>query len=357
MNDVSRRSLFFVAALIGGVGLLVALMLLLTRPPRTIAPTARPAATKGVVVATVNDEPIGLEEWGQAVALDQAMSALVGQPPPSSEETLDRLINQRLVLKAAAAAELPVTNQVQAEVWLAEFLSSWGLDDATLDRELSGVGLTRADLVDVIVPRLLLVEQALGVLPPDGDADAWLADLRNQAQVEILTNLSISITPSTPELAPQATKLSTGPRVGEQAPDLSLLTVDGARVSLAGLRGRPVLLNFWATWCAPCREELPWLQTIHESDPDGVVVLAIAVRESAEAVTAFATELELEIPLLLDQDGQIGAAYHVHGLPTSLFIDRDGLIAARHVGPLDQSALDGYLIPLLDASPGATPAP
>lgn len=80
---------------------------------------------------------------------------------------------------------------------------------------------------------------------------------------------------------------------------------------------------------------------------DDVTTLAIAVREPQDVVSAFVNEAKLEIPMLLDQDGQVSDLYQVHGLPTSLILDRQGMIVARHVGPLDQKTLDDYLAPLL----------
>jgi cytochrome c biogenesis protein CcmG/thiol:disulfide interchange protein DsbE len=166
----------------------------------------------------------------------------------------------------------------------------------------------------------------------------------------VLEKLSTPLPPpqSTLQPTPSVFSLPTGPRVGELAPDFSLPTIDDTTVRLADLRGRPVLLNFWATWCAPCRVELPLLQAAYQPDADGLIVLGIGVRESPEAVIAFATNLDLGFPLLLDQEGRVSDVYQVRGLPTSLFVDRDGLIAVRHIGPLDQAALDNYLAPLLN---------
>lgn len=364
MMNTPRRLLFFVAAFMGGLGLLTALLLLFTRSvtpsPRASTPSPQPPTTAPradtpapQTVATVDGEPISLDEWRQAVALDRVMSALVGQSPPSPEGTLDRLINQRLVLRAAVAADSPQVDQAQAAAWLTSFLTTWNLDEAALDQALARAGLTHADLIEEIVPRLLRVEQALNELAPDGNAEAWVADLRDQAQVTVLEDLSVPPPPATPpsqptlQPSPAAVSLPTGPRAGEAAPDFSLPATDGATVRLSDLRGRPVLLNFWATWCAPCRHELPLLQAAQQPQGEGLVVLGINVRESPDKVSAFASELDLELPLLLDRDGRVGDAYRVYGLPTSLLVDRDGLIAARHVGPLDAATLDGYLAPVL----------
>jgi peroxiredoxin len=351
MTPSSRRLLFFVVALAGGLGLLAVLLRLLTQPTQP-AVTPRPTATPTPqTVATVDDEPVNVEEWERAVALDQVMSALVGQKPPSPEDTLHQLINRRLVLRAAVAANIPEPDQAQAEAWLARFLTDWSLDEAALDQALVRAGLTRAELVEEIVPRLLQVEQALNQLPPGGDAEAWISNLREGAQVEILAHLTLAPSQSSPQPTSPAISLPPGPRVGELAPDFDLPATGGDSVRLFDLRGRVVVLNFWATWCGPCRQELPALQNVLQASTDDLSILGINVRESPDQVTRFATDLDLALPLLLDQEGQVGDVYQVRGLPTSLFIDRDGLIAARHVGPLDQAALEGYLAPLLATSP------
>lgn len=90
---------------------------------------------------------------------------------------------------------------------------------------------------------------------------------------------------------------------------------------------------------------------------NGLAILGIAVREPREAVVAFATDLELELPLLLDEDGESRDAYQVRGLPTTLFVDDKGVIFARHVGPLDQETLDSYLSSLTSAPSTPTPTP
>jgi hypothetical protein len=88
-----------------------------------------------------------------------------------------------------------------------------------------------------------------------------------------------------------------------------------------------------------------------------LVVLAIAVREPLDAVTEFAADLELQLPLLLDPNGQASDAYTVRGLPTSLFVDHEGVIAARHIGPLDPASLDSHLNALLATLPITAPTP
>jgi len=359
MTDASRRVLFFAVASIGGLGLLAALLLLFTRPPRPVAPSSPSVTATPRIVATVDDEPILYSEWQQAVALDWLMNGFVGQIAPSPEETLSRLINQHLVLREARKSGIPKADAVQGEAWVASFLASWNLDEAALDQALARADLTRSDLVGEVVPRLLQVEQALQELPPDGDSDAWVAELRRRARVVLLENLAapmpvglltppantpLSPTQPPPQPTPATPSPGIGPRVGDPAPDFSLKAVDGTTLRLSDLHGQPVLLTFLATWCNPCLTELPMLQAVSDDD---VTTLAIAVREPQDVVSAFVNEAKLEIPVLLDQDGQVSDLYQVHGLPTSLFLDRQGMILARHVGPLDQKTLDDYLAHLL----------
>jgi cytochrome c biogenesis protein CcmG/thiol:disulfide interchange protein DsbE len=369
MKNTSQRLVYFAAAFFGGLALLAVLLSLFTFLPQFVASPRQTAMPTPWVVAIIDDEPIYIDDWQRAMALDQVMSELVGQVMPSSEETLYRLINERLVLRAAEKAGLSEAGQAQAEDWLRFFLARWRIEEATLMEALSRVGLTRDDLIGEMVPRLLQVQRAVDELAPAEDEEAWVADLHRLAKVDLLESLSPTapldlpmptkvLTPQASELMAQSTQnalsLSTGPLVGELALDFSLETIDGSVVRLSDLRGLPVLLNFWAPWCTTCREELPMLQAL---DTDALVVLGIAVREPPDKVTAFAMDLGLELPLLVDQNGRTSDAYRVRGLPTSLLVDREGVIVARHVGPLDREILDIYLSSLLTIPPHPTSAP
>jgi peroxiredoxin len=117
-------------------------------------------------------------------------------------------------------------------------------------------------------------------------------------------------------------------------PALRGRTVDGQSVSLADLRGRVVLLNFWASWCLECRPEMPELERLHrELAPQGLTVMGVNAREGVGAVRAYARELGLTFVLVLDLHGDIGKAYGVIGIPTTFLIGRDGRAVALAVGP------------------------
>jgi thiol-disulfide isomerase/thioredoxin len=108
--------------------------------------------------------------------------------------------------------------------------------------------------------------------------------------------------------------------------------------------GKVVLLNFWATWCGPCRVEMPFFErTYAEFKDEDFVVLAVDFDEPIEAVRAFQEELNLNFPILLDPGGEVQRTYRVLGYPTSVLIDREGLIHAIHVGIMTEAQLDDYL--------------
>lgn len=132
-------------------------------------------------------------------------------------------------------------------------------------------------------------------------------------------------------------------RVNFAAPDFSAATLDGRTVALRDLRGKTVLVNFWATWCPPCRAEMPTIQSVYAAHPDGLTVLAIDEVEAPGVVRDFVGSLGLGYPILLDADGSIGQQFRVQGLPTSYFIDRDGIIRAANLGPMDRAYVEAHV--------------
>ncbi len=130
---------------------------------------------------------------------------------------------------------------------------------------------------------------------------------------------------------------------GEQAPDFRLVLADGSSLALSDLKGRPVLINFWATWCPPCRSEMPDIIDRYNQNADDLVVLAINTREGMDLVEPFAQSFGITMPVVLDQTGSIMDLYEVRSMPTSYFIDRDGRIVMRWVGLMSPDVLDSFL--------------
>lgn len=120
------------------------------------------------------------------------------------------------------------------------------------------------------------------------------------------------------------------------APAFALPTPDGRTIDLAGLRGKVVLLNFWATWCPPCREEMPSMERLHQEFKDqGLVVLAVNVQESPKRVVLFMRGFQLSFPTVLDADTTVTARYQVRGLPATFLIDRQGRLVGQVIGARD----------------------
>jgi len=127
-----------------------------------------------------------------------------------------------------------------------------------------------------------------------------------------------------------------GYRPGTKSPEFDGTTADGRTVSLASLRGKVILLNFWATWCQECRPEMPLFERLHrEFAAQGLSVVGINAREGTAAIRGYAKELGLTFPLVLDVKGEINAAYGVIGLPATFLIGRDGRAVGRAIGPRD----------------------
>jgi peroxiredoxin len=121
---------------------------------------------------------------------------------------------------------------------------------------------------------------------------------------------------------------------GMKPPEFNAQTVGGPTVPLAGLRGRVVLLNFWASWCRDCRAELPMFEQLHRDlAAQGRTILGVNVREGTRTIRRYADELDLTFPLVLDPKGKITASYGVIGLPTTFLIGRDGRPVALAIGP------------------------
>jgi len=140
---------------------------------------------------------------------------------------------------------------------------------------------------------------------------------------------------------------------GDAAPAFTLKTLDGNPVSLADFKGHPVLISFWATWCPPCRDEMPVIVAAYRDHQDsGLVILAVNGRDqetSTRAVRKFVAEFQLPFPILLDEHGDVRKRYALLALPTSVFIGRDGVVRTVISGPFTPTAfkrdLDEILSP------------
>lgn len=124
------------------------------------------------------------------------------------------------------------------------------------------------------------------------------------------------------------------------APPIKALTFDGQAVDFAALRGRPVIINFWATWCAPCRDEMPQLQQLRDEIPSAdLEILAVNLGESPETIAAWKEAFQLTYTLVLDTDGRIATGYRLRGQPTTVIVSSDGIITRIFHGPVTADIL------------------
>lgn len=314
-------------------------------------------------LATVNGQPItqrdvdveyyiqkDLQRRLQGKILDESPEAAAG----FKRDLLDRLVDRELVLQEATRqgfavdeasldAALPtigegfgISTDVLRNAVVAEGTGlteqdfrAWARDAVTLQRFVgSEVGQSYRQRHQQIFGRMLfqVSDQEIGeVLATDPNNDiVFLLDGREVRPV----------------------------REGEIAPDFELLSPEGEPVKLSDYRGRPVMVNFWATWCGPCRIEMPLFVNAHETNED-LVVLAVNSQEAPELVTQYRDAMGLTFPIVLDRDGTVSTIYRVKALPTTFFLDREGRVVRAHRGSIPNRPT---LRPMLDEILGETEA-
>jgi len=136
-----------------------------------------------------------------------------------------------------------------------------------------------------------------------------------------------------------------GPQVGKAAPEFKLATLDGKTVSLRNFRGSPVMLNFWASWCPPCRYEMPFFQQIWEEwHGKGLVILAVNIGETAATAQKFMDDSGFTFPVLLDSDQDVALNYNIRSIPTTFFLDEAGVIRDMKIGAfINKAAIEDKL--------------
>ncbi|MET3574478.1 TlpA disulfide reductase family protein [Bhargavaea ullalensis] len=136
-----------------------------------------------------------------------------------------------------------------------------------------------------------------------------------------------------------------GLKPGERAPDFQLMSTDGLPVRLSDFRGRKVVLNFWATWCPPCREEMPHMQRYYEAHGGGEAFEILAVnathteRGNGKAVVPFIEDNGLQFPVVMDEDGAISEKYEVRAYPVTYVLDEDGVVIEQVIQPLTEEIM------------------
>jgi len=233
--------------------------------------------------------------------------------------------------------------------------STLGIDGTALYESALAAGITDAEYLDWVrgqlaIERFLssdiarqISQEAMVDSGVPADQAAALPVDREAVAGKITEGASIILVVEGDQVAPVV--------VGEEAPDVELVGLDGQPVRLSDFRGKPVVLNFWATWCVPCRIEMPSLQRAHEQYGDELTILGVDVEESAAMVGDYATALGLTFPLVIDPEADVARLFRVRAMPTTYFIDADGVVIDSHRGAVRS---DEELAPLLETVlPGA----
>jgi len=291
------------------------------------------------VLARVNGEDITVAQVDHEILINRALTALLNgaEETPSRSATVEDLIDRRMKAQDATRAGVAVSDADVAG-FVQSLIARSGKSLDELDKALKGYGLTRADLYAeqrdiVLINSYIGLDVTAGAANDDASrqkANDWIKQLLATSKVERFG------VPDEP----------TAPRVGATAPDFKLRDLGAQIHSVSDLHGRPVVINFWATWCEPCRTELPTIQAAYTKvrasaagPGPGLEVLGVAVESDPAIVISFQKEFSLAYPLLPDEAGQVKNLYRVGPIPTSFFIDRQGIIRAIQIGILADSDL------------------
>lgn len=152
------------------------------------------------------------------------------------------------------------------------------------------------------------------------------------------------------EKAKNPEKLPIGLKIGERAPEFTLKDLNGKTISLSDFKGKRVLLNFWASWCPPCRAEMPYMERIYQNyKDDGIAIVAVNMLTTEKRlgdVTRFVENFELTFPIPLDEKGDLHRTFDIMAYPTSYFIDTDGVIRSKMTGSMDEEYMEKELFKL-----------
>jgi thiol-disulfide isomerase/thioredoxin len=208
-------------------------------------------------------------------------------------------------------------------------------------------------LAGVVTGGLLLV--ALLLLAPVGSNPATSPEPSPPPVITPLTGDVQTATAGLPTTSPATSLVTIGVDVGQLAPDFTLQSLDGKTIRLSAFRGHPVWINFWASWCPPCRDEMPRLEGVYLTHvADGLVILGVAVHDSPADAGAFVKEVGVTYPIVLDEPGKVADQFRAVALPVQYWLDRDGIVRGWAFGELPLDQYDPSLAKIL---PGPSAAP
>ena len=295
--------------------------------------------------AVVNGESISRQDLDRRVALEQVWLGWTGKVAPTAGQeatqfrssTLNQMVQNRLVLQEAKKAGITASTQDVAAA-LEDIKKSFQLTEDKINQDLLSAGLTRLTLEnvlheDAVVQRFQEKVILAGVAAVDQETALrnWYNNALAKANIEKRIQ-------------------GGGVKVGQPAPDFTLLDMDGKAVRLSDYKGRPVLINFFATWCTPCREEMPDLEAAWKAYKErGFVILAVNLtdQDNVADVAKYVKDLQLTFPVVLDKSGSVSTLYRVGPIPSSYFVGKDGVLSAVQIGAMSRQTIEKRLAKIL----------
>lgn len=295
--------------------------------------------------ASVNGEVISKSELEQRVAFERVFNSWKGISDPASgaeaarfrSTVLDTMIQDRVVLQEAKKNGItPAAADVSGRI--INLTSQFKLSDAQMDADLSKAGLTRQTLETVLQEEAAIDGYVRGFVLQGvaaSDQDTATRNWYNSVLTKAYIDKKIS---------------SGGARMGQAAPDFVLNDMDGKPLRLSDFKGKPIFLNFFASWCQNCRAEMPDVQATWEANKNkGLIVLEVNLtnQDLVSDVAAFVKEFGLTMPVGLDEKGSVTSLYHVGPIPASYFINRQGILSAVQIGAMSRQMMEQRVAKIL----------
>jgi len=316
--------------------------------PGGVTPAGGPVS--GDTLAAIDNQPLTSRDIDIEQAVQKVLQAQTGRvisDDPAAvqsfrRELLSQVVDQMVLFQSARKAGInPADAEVDAA--LPQMVGQYGLDGATLHAKVLEMGIADAEFRgwarrQVANGRFLQTAAATRLTGGAGASPEQAAGVLQQGMNIVLYIDGKAVQPV---------------KQGAPAPDFALRTPEGEMVKLADLRGKPVMVNFWATWCAPCRIEMPVFLDAYNQNKDKLVIVWVNLQERPEQVRQFANSVGLTFPVVIDPTGETATIYQVRGLPTTIFVNKDGIVEASHRGAiLSRPVLQPYIDRILGTTGG-----